>query len=120
MSEALGWRYSLSDSPLRARGFCAFAVVGTAAAAVMVILWPDLVNLLVGVEVMNACLLPIVLGFLLALERRALPNDLRMSGTSGRPTPRSANRTAHTPPGAEPRPQDGHPRTAGITAVAGG
>jgi hypothetical protein len=27
---------------------------------------------------MNACLLPIVLGFLLALERRALPPELRM------------------------------------------
>ena len=80
MSEALGWRHSLSDSPLRARGFYAFAVVGTAAAAVMVILWRDLVNLSVGVELMNACLLPIVLGFPLAVERRALPNELRMSG----------------------------------------
>jgi hypothetical protein len=41
---------------------------------------PNLVNLSVDVEVMNACLLPIVLGFLLALERRALPPELRMRG----------------------------------------
>ncbi len=41
---------------------------------------PNLVNLSVDVEVMNACLLPIVLGFLIALERRALPAELRMRG----------------------------------------
>ncbi|MGP8009865.1 MAG: hypothetical protein ACLPKZ_06370 [Acidimicrobiales bacterium] len=29
---------------------------------------------------MNACLLPIVLGFLLALERKALPPEFRMHG----------------------------------------
>jgi hypothetical protein len=29
---------------------------------------------------MNACLLPIVLGFLLALERRALPPEMAMRG----------------------------------------
>jgi hypothetical protein len=32
------------------------------------------------VEVMNTCLLPVVLGFLLILERRALPPDLQMRG----------------------------------------
>jgi hypothetical protein len=49
-------------------------------AAVAVVVFPNLVNLTVGVEVMNACLLPIVLGFLLVLERRALPRELRMRG----------------------------------------
>ncbi len=29
---------------------------------------------------LNACLLPVVLGFLLALERRALPPEVRMRG----------------------------------------
>ena len=46
----------------------------------MVLLAPDLVDLSVSVQVMNACLLPIVLGFLLALEHRALPPDLRARG----------------------------------------
>lgn len=40
----------------------------------------DLVNLAVDVEVMNALLLPIVLGLLLALEARALPEQWRMRG----------------------------------------
>lgn len=80
MAEVLGWRHSLNDSPRRARGFYALAVGATLAGAVLVVLVPDLVNLSVDIEVMNAALLPIVLGFLLALERRALPADLRMRG----------------------------------------
>ncbi|HEX2911020.1 MAG TPA: hypothetical protein VH186_09450 [Chloroflexia bacterium] len=39
-----------------------------------------LVNLAVDIEVMNAVLLPLVLGFLLALERVALPRHYRMKG----------------------------------------
>jgi Mn2+/Fe2+ NRAMP family transporter len=39
-----------------------------------------LVGLAVDVEVMNALLLPIVLGFLLALEAKALPPQWRMRG----------------------------------------
>jgi NRAMP (natural resistance-associated macrophage protein)-like metal ion transporter len=80
LCEALGWPRSLNDAPRYARGFYTLAVSGTVAAAVMVLVWPSLVNLTIGVEVMNACLLPIVLGFLLALERRALPGRLRMRG----------------------------------------
>jgi len=34
----------------------------------------------IDVEVMNALLLPIVLGFLLVLEARALPSEHRMHG----------------------------------------
>ena len=40
----------------------------------------DLVSLAVDVELMNALLLPIVLGFLLVLERKALPPEHRMRG----------------------------------------
>jgi hypothetical protein len=39
-----------------------------------------LVSLTLDMEVMNALLLPIVLGFLLALERVALPPEDRMKG----------------------------------------
>ncbi len=38
------------------------------------------VSLTIGIELMNAILLPIVLGFLLALERVALPKELQMKG----------------------------------------
>ena len=80
MSEVLGWRHSLNDAPTAAPGFYALAVSGTALGAVLVLLAPNLVNLSVDVEVLNACLLPVVLGFLLALEARTLPAELRMRG----------------------------------------
>jgi Mn2+/Fe2+ NRAMP family transporter len=80
MSEVLGWRHSLNDSPRQALGFHLLAVLGTLLGAVLVICWPNLVGLSVDVEVMNSCLLPVVLGFLLGLERRALPPEMRMRG----------------------------------------
>jgi NRAMP (natural resistance-associated macrophage protein)-like metal ion transporter len=80
VSEVLGWRHSLNESPRRAYGFYGLAVLATLGGALLVIIDPDLVNLSVAVEVMNACLLPIVLGFLLLLERRALPAELRTRG----------------------------------------
>jgi Mn2+/Fe2+ NRAMP family transporter len=80
ISEVLGWRHSLNDSPARAVGFYSLAVGGIISGAVLVLVIPNLVNLSIDIEVMNACLLPIILGFLLALERRALPPELRMRG----------------------------------------
>jgi len=80
VSEVLGWRHSLNDSPARAVGFYSLAVGGTFFGVVLVLAVPNLVNLSVDVEVMNACLLPIVLGFLLALERQSLPSEMRMRG----------------------------------------
>jgi len=80
LSEVLGWRHSLNDSPRRAIGFYSLAAAGILGGAALVLVAPSLINLSVQVEVMNACLLPIVLGFLLALERRALPAELRTHG----------------------------------------
>lgn len=80
VSEVLGWRHSLNDSPRRAYGFYGLAVLATLGGALLVVIDPDLVNLSIAIEVMNACLLPIVLGFLLLLERRALPAELRTRG----------------------------------------
>ena len=40
----------------------------------------NLVNLAIDIEVMNALLLPIVLGLLLMLEAKALPPEWRMQG----------------------------------------
>ncbi len=45
----------------------------------LVLVAPDLVTLSVDIEVLNACLLPVVLGFLLALESQ-LPAPWRMRG----------------------------------------
>jgi len=80
LSEVLGWRCSLNDRLRHACWFylaCVLALGGSAAAVVAA---PNLVNLSVDVQVMNAVLLPVVLGFLLALERRALPVEHRMAG----------------------------------------
>ena len=49
--------------------------------AVIVALWPNLVALSVDVQVMNALLLPLVLGFLIALAVFALPGRHRLRGT---------------------------------------
>ena len=79
VAEVLGWRHSLNDAPERAVGFYALAVTGVVAGAVLVLVAPDLVTLSVDIEVLNACLLPVVLGFLLALESQ-LPAPWRMRG----------------------------------------
>ncbi len=79
VAEVLGWRHSLNDAPGRAVGFYTLAVAGIIAGAVLVLVAPDLVTLSVDIEVLNACLLPVVLGFLLALEGR-LPAPWRMRG----------------------------------------
>ncbi|MGH7155733.1 MAG: divalent metal cation transporter, partial [Acetobacteraceae bacterium] len=42
--------------------------------------WPDLVSLNIGVQVLNALMLPLVLGLLIALARSALPPAHRLRG----------------------------------------
>jgi hypothetical protein len=48
--------------------------------ALVVAVWPDLVALNVAVQVMNAFMLPLVLGFLIALAIKALPRAYRLRG----------------------------------------
>ncbi|MEA2738716.1 MAG: hypothetical protein QOH05_2023, partial [Acetobacteraceae bacterium] len=50
------------------------------AGALIVSVWPDLVSLNVAVQVMNAFMLPLVLGFLIALAVKALPRAHRLRG----------------------------------------
>jgi Mn2+/Fe2+ NRAMP family transporter len=80
LAEVLGWRHSVNDRLRDARGFYAVCAGGLVASAVAVVVAPNLVNLSVDVQVMNALLLPIVLGFLLLLERRAVPPEARSGG----------------------------------------
>jgi Mn2+/Fe2+ NRAMP family transporter len=81
LSEVFGWKHSLNRRPDRkSAGFYLTYGLAHVAGAVVVLLSLDLVSLVVDVEVMNALLLPIVLGFLLALEARALPPEHRMRG----------------------------------------
>lgn len=81
VTEVLNWKHSLNE-PLQKGNlgfyiiYCLVHVIG----AILVLANFDLVNLAVSVEVMNALLLPIVLGFLLLLEAKVLPDQYRMHG----------------------------------------
>jgi Mn2+/Fe2+ NRAMP family transporter len=81
LSEVFGWRHTLNERPDRstAKFYITYALAHVVGAA-LVLASVDLVNLAIDVEVMNALLLPIVLGLLLMLEAKALPPQWRMRG----------------------------------------
>jgi Mn2+/Fe2+ NRAMP family transporter len=79
LGEVLGIKHSLEHSPREAPWFYGIYTVSLAAGALVVASGTDLVALSVGVQVMNALLLPIVLGFLFLLARR-LPLPYRLRG----------------------------------------
>ena len=78
--EVTGYRHSLADHPLEAPWFYVVFTLGIVGGALIVALVPDLVALSIAVEVMNALLLPLVLGFLVALAVKALPPEHRLRG----------------------------------------
>ncbi len=80
LGEVTGYRRSLEYRPLQARWFYGVYAASVIGGCVIVGFWPDLVSLNIGVQVMNALLPPLVLGFLIALARRALPAAQRLRG----------------------------------------
>ncbi len=78
--EVTGYKHSLEHRPLEAPWFYAVYTVAVIGGAILVLVVPDLVRLNIAVEVMNALLLPIVLGFLIALAIKALPPTYRLRG----------------------------------------
>jgi Mn2+/Fe2+ NRAMP family transporter len=80
VGEVAGYRRSLELRPTQARWFYGIYAACVVVCAVLVAIWPDLVSLNVGVQIMNALLLPFVLGFLIALAVRALPAEHRLQG----------------------------------------
>ncbi len=80
VGEVAGYKRSLELRPLQARWFYGVYSVCVVAGAVLVGVWPNLVSLNVGVQVMNALLLPLVLGFLVALAVFGLPGEHRLRG----------------------------------------
>jgi len=80
VGEVMGYRRSLNLRPTQARSFYGLYAAAVVGCAVLVGIWPDLVALNVGVQIMNALLLPLVLGFLIALSVRALPPPVRLGG----------------------------------------
>lgn len=80
LGEVTGYKHSLEYHPLEARWFYGVYALAVAGATLVVAIAPNLVSLNIGVQVMNALLLPIVLGFLIALAARALPPKHRLKG----------------------------------------
>ena len=79
LAEVLGAKHKLEDEPREAPWFYGFYAMALIVCAVVVASGVNLVSLSVGVQVMNALLLPIVLGFLFLLARR-LPQPYRLQG----------------------------------------
>jgi len=82
LGEILGYHHTLEHSPREAPWFYVVYALSLAVAAIIACSGVNLVSLGVGVQVMNALLLPIVLGFLYLLARR-LPDPYRLKGGYG-------------------------------------
>jgi Mn2+/Fe2+ NRAMP family transporter len=80
LGEVAGYKHSLEHHPLEALWFYGIYSLCVVGGCVLVAVAPDLVSLNVAVQVMNAFLLPVVLGFLIALAARALPAKVRLRG----------------------------------------
>jgi Mn2+/Fe2+ NRAMP family transporter len=80
LGEVSGYRRSLNHRLHEAPWFYLVYTLALVAGALLVTSGVNLVRLSVGIEVMNALLLPIVLGFLYLLARRALPPEHRLRG----------------------------------------
>jgi len=82
VAEVFGWKHSLNERPNKANAkfYITYALAHILGAILVLDSSSNLVGLSVDVEVMNALLLPIVLGFLLLLEAKALPLEWRMRG----------------------------------------
>jgi len=78
--EVTGYRHSLEHHPLEAPWFYGIYAAAVIGGAIIVDLVPDLVALNIGVEVMNALMLPLVLGLLVLLAFKALPAEHRLRG----------------------------------------
>ncbi|MDP1573304.1 MAG: divalent metal cation transporter [Coxiellaceae bacterium] len=83
LGEVMGFKHSLEHHPKEAPLFYAIYIFVLIIAAIVVISGVNLVNLSVAVNVMNALLLPIVLGFLFLLAKKALPEEHKLKGFYG-------------------------------------
>ncbi len=80
VGEILGFKRSLDHKPGEAPWFYGIFTLSVIVSAVIVASRINLVKLSIAIEVMNALLLPIVLGFLYLLARKSLPESHRLKG----------------------------------------
>lgn len=80
LGEVTGYKRSLAHHPFEAPWFYIVYTLSLLFGAGIVLSGINLVKLSVGVEVMNALLLPVVLGFLFMLAIKAIPEPWRLKG----------------------------------------
>jgi Mn2+/Fe2+ NRAMP family transporter len=80
VGEVAGYRRSLEFHPFAAKWFYGVYAAAVVGAAALVGFVPDLVWLNIATQVLNAFLMPLVIGFLAALAVTALPAPLRPRG----------------------------------------
>ncbi len=80
LGEVAGYKRSLAHHPFEAPWFYGVYLLCLLMGAGIVLSGVNLVRLTIAVEVMNAMLLPIVLGFLFMLARKVLPEPWRLKG----------------------------------------
>ena len=80
VGEISGFKHSLEHRPFAAKWFYGVYAIGVLGSAAVVGFVPDLVELNVAAQVLNAFLLPLVVGFLIALAVMALPETRRPRG----------------------------------------
>jgi Mn2+/Fe2+ NRAMP family transporter len=80
VGEVAGYRRSLEYRPFAANWFYGVYAACVVGAATLVWFVPDLVWLNIAAQVLNAFLLPLVIGFLVALAVKTLPEPLRPRG----------------------------------------
>jgi len=80
LGEVTGYKHSLQDHPREAPWFYGIYLLMVLFGAGAVISGAELVKLNIAIQVMNALLLPVVLGFLFLLAKYALPEKYRLQG----------------------------------------
>ena len=80
LGEVTGYKHSLEHHPKDAPWFYGMYILVLVLGAVLVASDVNLVSLNIAIEVMNALLLPIVLGFLFLLAVKALPEEHKLKG----------------------------------------
>jgi Mn2+/Fe2+ NRAMP family transporter len=80
IGEMTGYKHSLDNHPREAPWFYVVYSTAVVGSAILVARVPNLIALNLAVEVMNALLLPLVLGFLVLLAARVLPERHSLRG----------------------------------------
>ncbi|UQS85122.1 divalent metal cation transporter [Apilactobacillus apisilvae] len=81
MTEVLNWKHSLNNKLRKNNlGFYSIYILVFIISGIMVLYMDNMVDITISIEILNALMTPIVLGFLLLLENKALPSQYKSKG----------------------------------------